>query len=382
MSNQFRSNPPLKVCYFGTFRDEYPRNQILIEGLRRAGTEVIEVHSSFWHGIDDRVRLASGGWLSANFLWRTLRVYLNILKKYFSVVNYDVMVVGYPGQFDIFLARILTWLRRKPLCWDMFASVYLISLERKLDQKSPLTIKAIRFIEKLACRLPERIILESKEYVDWIYLTHQVKSDRFRLVPLGTMSGPLIVIGDRSIREKGKFIVLYWGNFLRGHGVDLIVEAASHFQDDESIEFRFVGEGPEREKVMLAAQGLKNVSFPGYLSDEALRYEQEHADVCLGVFGHTPQAMMTIQNRLYECLAKGEVLLTGYSPLVGRTFQHGKDLYLCDRSVNGIVEAIGILRENPQLRAELAENGPIAFQENFSVEKIGQRFLELLLEIV
>jgi len=382
MKIQNQSSSTLKVCYFGTYREEYSRNQIMIEGLRRAGVEVIEVHCSLWRGIDDRVRLASGGWLSTTFLLRIVHVYLSLLRQYFSLGDYDVMVVGYPGQFDIFLARILTWLRRKPLCWDILMSVYLVSLERQLNQKSPLTIKAIRFVEKLGCRLPDRMILESKEYVDWFCQTHQIKPDRFRLIPLGTLNVSPIVNRDRIIRESGNFQVLYWGNFLRSHGVDLMVEAASQFKEDKSIEFKFIGMGPERQKAMLSAQGLKNVSFPGYLSDEALHQEQEQTDICLGVFGNTPQAMMTIQNRLYECLAKGKVLLTGFSPLVDRTFQDGQDLFLCDRSVKGIIAAIRFLRENPQLRHELAEHGQMTFRQNFAVEKIGQCFLELLLEVV
>ena len=32
---------PLRVCYFGTYRAEYSRNQILLEGLRRSGVEVV-----------------------------------------------------------------------------------------------------------------------------------------------------------------------------------------------------------------------------------------------------------------------------------------------------------------------------------------------------
>ena len=36
----------MRVCYFGTYRAEYSRNQIMIEGLRRNGVEVIECHET------------------------------------------------------------------------------------------------------------------------------------------------------------------------------------------------------------------------------------------------------------------------------------------------------------------------------------------------
>jgi hypothetical protein len=42
----------LKVRYFGTYREEYSRNQIMIEGLRRAGVDVVECHVELWISTD------------------------------------------------------------------------------------------------------------------------------------------------------------------------------------------------------------------------------------------------------------------------------------------------------------------------------------------
>ena len=53
---------PLRVCWFGTWREDYSRNRIMIEGLRRNGVEVVECHAALWGGIEDRVKLARGGW--------------------------------------------------------------------------------------------------------------------------------------------------------------------------------------------------------------------------------------------------------------------------------------------------------------------------------
>ncbi len=52
---------PLRVCYFGTYRQHYGRNQIMIAGLRAQGATVYECHETLWHGIDDRVQQVRGG---------------------------------------------------------------------------------------------------------------------------------------------------------------------------------------------------------------------------------------------------------------------------------------------------------------------------------
>jgi hypothetical protein len=117
----------VKICYFGTYRAEYSRNQIMIAGLRRAGVEVIECQQALWNSVDDRVRAASGGWLNPRFIARVCRAYVNLLKRYRAAGAYDVLVVGYPGQFDVVVAWLLSRLRRKPLVWDLL-SIYLIAL--------------------------------------------------------------------------------------------------------------------------------------------------------------------------------------------------------------------------------------------------------------
>ena len=104
----------MRICYFGTYRESYSRNAILIEALRSVNIEVVECHQKLWKGIEDRVSTASGGWATLSFILRVIRAYWALQKKYRNVGNYDVMVVGYPGQIDIFLARLLTWLSGKP----------------------------------------------------------------------------------------------------------------------------------------------------------------------------------------------------------------------------------------------------------------------------
>src|SRR5437870_3087244 len=38
----------MKVCYWGTFEKQYPRNAVLISGLRQNGIEVVECHFALW----------------------------------------------------------------------------------------------------------------------------------------------------------------------------------------------------------------------------------------------------------------------------------------------------------------------------------------------
>ena len=305
---------------------------------------------------------------------KVIKAYFKLIIKFFELGNYDILVVGYPGQFDIFIARLLNIFRRKQVCWDVLMSIYLVSCERQLDQKSNVTVKLLKWIEKTACRTADLMILESQEYVDWFINTHNADPKKFRLVSLGALPPVSPVTIEQSVKKQSnKINVLYWGGFLRSHGIDCMVKAASLLQDEQNIHFDFVGSGPERKNILELANkmGLHNASFPGFLSSEELSKKIIDADICLGVFGSTQQSYMTIQNKIYECLSMGKPLISGKSPLVSRTFKQGQEIYMCGRNPEQLAEAIKLLSSSTSLRKNISNGGKSVYCANYTPQKIG-----------
>jgi glycosyltransferase involved in cell wall biosynthesis len=376
---------PLRVCYFGTYRQEYSRNQIMIEGLRQAGVNVIECHESLWNGIEDRVQAASGGWLRPAFIWRVLCTYWHLIRRYFHVADFDIMVVGYPGQFDVFLARILTWLRKKALVWDIFMSIYLIAIERGLDKGcNRFSIDILRRLERLACRQPDLLILDTSEYVAWFGRTHSIPAFRFRLVPTGAddrIYCPII-----SPFSKGRtFRVIYYGSFIRNHGIKYILEAVRLLADDPNIQFELIGEGPELTAAQEFASRfhLNNINFVDWLEKPELVKRVAQANVCLGAFGITPQSLMTVQNKVYEGLAMAKPVITGDSPAIRHALIHADNVFLCKREdPKALVEAVQMLKNDPELCKRLGENGYRIFHEKFDLFHIGQYFTQHLFDAI
>jgi len=165
----------MRVCYFGTYRANYSRNQIMRAGLRANGVEVIECHEPLWRGISDRVDILSGGWRRLSFWVRAARAYWRLVVKYRGMADHDLVIVGYPGQFDVFLARGLAGLRRVPLVWDVFMSLPLIAAERGLDAKNAFIMAVLRRIEKTALRLPDLLIQDTAQYVEWFAENYHIQ---------------------------------------------------------------------------------------------------------------------------------------------------------------------------------------------------------------
>jgi hypothetical protein len=67
----------MKVCYWGTFERDYPRNAVLTSGLRQNGIEVIECHFPLWKESFryNKLALLSGFANKLLFLGRVLVAY-------------------------------------------------------------------------------------------------------------------------------------------------------------------------------------------------------------------------------------------------------------------------------------------------------------------
>lgn len=369
----------MRVCYFGTFRANYARNLILIDGLRRNGVEVIECHETLWHGIEDRVQAASGGWLRPSFLGRMLRVYIRLLKRYRTMREYDVMVLGYPGQIDVLLARILSWLRRRPLVLDCFMSIYLVACERELVQRHPGTGKLIHLLERGALTLPDGLIAMSDEYVDWFAQNFGLDRARFSVIPTGADDRVYRPVEGRP--EPSHFTILFYGTFIHTHGILTIVEAARLLSGYGDIRFVLIGQGPVKEEALHRIQvyGLHNVEVVDWVEREEIPRRAAQADLCLGVFGTTPQVEITIQNKIYEALAMRKPVLTANGQTVRRWLQDGVHVAMCPpNDPQALATAILALRSDPAQRERLAREGHALFLTEFAPKVLGRRFVEVL----
>jgi glycosyltransferase involved in cell wall biosynthesis len=380
----------MRVCYFGTYREEYPRNQIMIAGLRLVGVEVIECHVQLWTGIQDRISAATGGWRSPKFWWRMLTTYIRLLWKFISLPNFDVLIVGYPGQFDIYLAKLLSMIRHKPLVWDVFMSIYLISQERSLDREAPFSIHMLYQVEKTALTLPDLLIQDTGQYVQWFVDTYGLSADRFVLVPTGADDRIFHPIRRTPKIEEDKSHldsvcrVIYYGTFIPNHSVVSIIEAARLLKGQEIV-FTLIGDGPDKPEAqqMASRYQLTNVSFLDWMDKQDLIHFIDQSDIFLGAFGDTPQSIMTVQNKIFEGMAMRKPVITGISEAVQEFFQHKQSVYLCERkNAVSLADAIQTLAKDTQLSDRIAENGYKAFQEQFTVKALGKKYRSHLDKLV
>jgi glycosyltransferase involved in cell wall biosynthesis len=376
----------MKVCYFGTYDVEQSRNSVIIQGLRQNGVEVVECHARLWRNTADKIRSVKGGLFNPGLLHRALGSYLRLLKRYAKIGDYDVMIVGYAGHFDLFLAKLLTIFSRKPLVFDALLSLTETIVEdRGLVPCSSLLTRLVYQVDRYSCRLADLVLLDTQAHVRHFHQDFGVRLDKLRWVPVG--ADEIYCRGPSPLGEGNPFRVVYFGQYIPLHGVNYIVKAAKILEEDPDIRFELVGDGQTYEEASSLAERLqvKNVTFHRtWLSPEDLIADHIiTADVCLGAFGDSPKARRVVPIKVFVALAMGKPVITGDSPAAREMLTHGTDAILCKMADPGaLAQAILLLKRNRSLREKVAKGGYLSFQNKFSSQVIGATVKDHLAEVI
>ena len=382
--DQNPSPPRLTVCYFGTYRQHYVRNEVMIAGLRGQGVEVLECHEPLWTGVEDRVAVASGGWMSLSFWQRLARTYGRLIRRYWRLPPYDFLIVGYPGQFDVYLAKLLHLIkgRNRPVILDILMSLHLIAEERGLVKKNPATGRLIFYLEQGGLRVADLLITDTSEYLDYYVAKYRLNPAKFLFVPLGVddrLYFPRSEFNKES-QSVGKLNVIYYGSYIPLHGIETMLRAAALLQQEPDVHFSFYGEGQEKPMAETLAKklGLTNVTFYGWVKKNELPAKIVAADVCLGVFGTTKQSRCTIQNKIWEGLMMQRPVITGDSPTVRESLTHSEEVFLVPRqNPEALAAGLLTLKNNSELRLSLIKKGYKRVQQH-TISATGQRLVEQL----
>ena len=372
----------MTVCYWGTYDRDYPRNRILIDGLRGSGVEVRECHYALWGGPAEKLRRARGGWFHPFLLARWAWAYASLSGKFLTARKPDFLFVGYSGHFDVFPAWCLSRLRRVPLIFDAFLSLYdSLVLDRDAVKKRGPKAWFLFRVDRWSCRLADRVLLDTQAHREFFCREFGIPRDKFWVLPIGA--------DDRVFRPSPPrqtnghtYTVLHFGRYIPLHGLETVVQAAALLErSGEDYRFLLVGDGEERVRIetLVRELGVRSVEFLDSQPPERLAEILREADLCLGIFGRTDKASRVVPNKVYEAMAAQRPVITGDSPAAREFLQDNEDCLLCERgNPEALAGAIRRLRRDPHLSRQLAEGGRRSFEKQAAPGVLGTRLAQRL----
>jgi glycosyltransferase involved in cell wall biosynthesis len=101
------------------------------------------------------------------------------------------------------------------------------------------------------------------------------------------------------------------------------------------------------------------------------------ADVCLGIFGRTEKASRVIPYKVYEALAMKKPVITGDSPAAREILHDQVHVLLSPMGEpEALAQRILRLREDPELRRRIAEEGHRLFHAKCSSQKMAEAIIQ------
>lgn len=380
--------PPLRVAFVGTYdRSPHARNAIVIDALRTAGVEVVEHHAMLWAGTDAKIAAARASLRQAVGVGhRVLAAWWDLDRQLRSAPPADVVWVGATGLVDVPLGRRLASRLDVPFVFDPLVSLGETVRDRRLAPPGGARLALFDRLEAELFRWPDLVAVDTAAHgVAW---AAEIGLPRWRTFVLSvgaprvfqSRTPPYVPRADRPLR------VVYFGQFIPFHGVDVVLDAADRLRD-RPIDFTFVGDGQMRAAAEATARrlGLSRVRFvTEWLTPEAL--VDRHiapADICLGAFGDRPKTARVVPYKVYAALAAGRAVVTGDTPALRERLTPGVDVVaVACGDAAALAAALAALADDPARRTALAAAGRSSFARQFGPERLGHALRAVLEDAV
>lgn len=348
----------MKICYFGTYSPNYTRNKVNITGLRENGIEVVECN------------VQSGG----------LRKHWDLFWKHWPLRGkYDAMIVGFNGHAVMPVAWLVTRFPRKKLIFDAFVSAYDTNIfDRK--KHSPRSLMALKYwlIDWLSCNLADLVLMDADAHAAYISQTFHVPRKRTKGLFVGCPSD--VMYPRPQNKSELEFIVHFHGTYIPAQGIPYIIGAAK-ILEGKGIKFNMIGKlETYGEAINLVKQfNLTSVRFYDYMPYDKLAEFMANADICLGGFGDTEKAKMAGIFKIIEAMAMKKPFITADTPAMREFLTNRKDSLLCNSADSqDLADKILELKNNPDLKNTIAENGYRLYLKRFTPQAIGRDLINFI----
>jgi glycosyltransferase involved in cell wall biosynthesis len=338
-----------RVIAAGTFDPNFARNRTLLALLERAGYEVVTCQVDLWGA--DRYEIPNRRKIGV--VLRAISAYPRLVWRFLRAPRGDVVLVMYPGWFDMLVLSLLARARRMPVVFDIFISLYdTVVSDRKLASARSVLGRTCRLVDRLSIRSAQRVIADTPSHADFFAALANISRAHVGVVWVGAQDN---VFTPRTGTAPRSDLVIFYGTYVALHGLPTIIAAAKLLEAD-GIRFRIIGSGQEQTSVDRLMRELQpsNVELVEPMPLEALPDEIAAATLCLGIFGTSDKAHRVVPNKLYECVAIGRPVVTADTEGVRSAFSDEEVAFVAAGDPEALAKEVKRLMADAPTRESMA----------------------------
>ena len=184
---------------------------------------------------------------------------------------------------------------------------------------------------------------------------------------------------------SNKIVILYSGNIGLFQDLKSIIKTAERLKNHDDILFLFIGDGGGLKELKKIAKenNLTNVKFLPYQLKKDLSYSLSAADISIVTMEKGIEGL-AVPSKLYGILASGRAVLglVGKNCEVAEIIKGAKCGYRIEQGdVDGLVEKIKYIYENPEILKIMGENSRKYFEKHFTRSQMTRKYYKILEEI-
>lgn len=344
------------VAYVLGYRDpDYIRTTSLVAALARCdGIRTLVARNT-----------SKGPWRYVQALSRLLRIRRD---------NHpDIYVLGFRGHELFWPIRLLS--QGRPIVFDALMSPSDAMLgENKLGFIGRILAPLFHHLERHILRRADLVLTDTSLHAAFLARTFGIDVNKIIHVPVGAVedAGP----APTSVNEDETFKVLFYGSFLKLHGIDTILLAAAKLKDFP-IRFDFIGgRGKTVRKFHSRCRelGLTQVTHRVWVPlNDLLQTEIPTTDLCLGgPFGGTPQAQRVVTGKTTQALALGKATVIGNISAEQGFIDKSNCLLVEQLDPASLAGAIRWAYEHREALPDIGQQGKLLYSQRYSIEQIAK----------
>ncbi len=358
----------MSVCFFGSYNlNTTPRVQTLIDGLRGHSITVKECNVPLMVSTAERIAIAEHPWRLPLFGLKVLRCWVKLVSKRRQASGSKHIIVGYLGQFDVLLAKMI--FPTKHIMLDYMISGAATVQDRGLGGRVKNYL--LVWLDTLALRAATTIIVDTDEHFRDI-------APKFRpkciVVSVGAPQSWFETPRPRRLNQSRTFSVIFFGLYTPLQGTVTIGKALAELT--QPIEVTMAGSGQEYAAAKRAAKYPKNTTKITWI-DWADPSQIARHDVTLGIFGSGPKALKVVPNKIYQGAALGCGLVTSDTPPQRRALGDVA-LFVPPDDARRLALVLDDLAAHPNKVAKLRKQARAYSQAHFTPKKIVEPLISLI----
>ena len=181
----------------------------------------------------------------------------------------------------------------------------------------------------------------------------------------------------RQFGIDGQFVAAYVGTHGMAHGLGTILRAAERLQHRKDIVFVMVGDGAERERLLLEKEqlGLDNVLILGQLPKDQMPRVWSMTDVSLVLLRNQPLFESVLPSKVFEAMGAAKPIILGVRGESQRLVEASEGgLCIEPENAEQLAAAVTALADDRSRRLAMGLAGRHYVEQHFDRRKLAGRF--------